>query len=184
MGVNLTRKFPLHSAVGSVQRAKEFINMLVAAEGSVEAMALHVNISEGRRLFESAELMHVSPMIGTLLMAQDFEHKPLRLYRFEDLDAEWKRLESDSRLVGLYKAKKATAPRHHKSALKPFGNKARRAMQSVFSDTRHGTEGYFYIRIVCRLYLMDFYCMNYRVPSSCQDIIEEELPALIEKFKE
>ena len=145
MGVNLTHKFPLRSAVGSVQRAKEFINMLVAAEGCVEAMAFHVNVSEGKRLFESAELMHVSPMIGTLLMAQDIEQKPLRLYRFENLDAEWKRLERESRLVGLYKAKAATTPKHHKSTQKPFSNKARRAMQSLFSDTRDGTEGYFYI---------------------------------------
>jgi hypothetical protein len=78
---NLIHYLPLFSKVGTIERFKEFIRMLINYEGS-------------KTLFRNrnTELEHIAPQIGVLFAASKTENKKLNLYRLENFNEEWKKL--------------------------------------------------------------------------------------------
>lgn len=83
----LIHYLPLFSKIGTIERFKEFIRMIINYEGS-------------RILFRNrnTELEHIAPQIGVLFVAAKTENKKLNLYRLENFNEEWKRLSKVSHI--------------------------------------------------------------------------------------
>lgn len=164
--------FRFTSAVGEPSRVKEFITMLVAANGSKTSKRFGPSSENAYRL---GQLGHVSPMIGTLLIAQEIEQQPLHLYRVESFDSEWRRLEDESGFTGLESYKVNTIAFDHHSNKLPFRHAKSAARKLLQDSADNTTEGYYYLRVVCRLYLIDFVCFEYELPEVCSDLTEDVL---------
>jgi hypothetical protein len=83
----LLKVMPLRNPLGSVLRFTEFVDLVLHYDGS-------------RRLFKTYdnnyEMAHIAPQIGSLLAAFMSEALPMRLYRLEDFNNDWKRLAKET----------------------------------------------------------------------------------------
>ena len=109
--------FKTNSPVGSTQRVKDFIRMLLLSNGSKCASVF--NYSE--KDFDDATLNHIAPMISTLIWAKksSLSHL-LRLYKLERFNHEWERLARESSFKSLSKVKASTPLKRHGSSNDPF----------------------------------------------------------------
>ena len=159
---------PLSSPVGSVNRLKEFIRYLVAAQGSQEILTLRRH-----------EIYHAAPQIGTIMISKALETEPIRLYKLESFESEWLRLAEESGFFSLVNASK-NFRLYHKSSIDPY-NTTYVARQYFNEYLTLGTAKPFdkkkpsaiYLRALCRIYLIDFICAGYELPSVCADIEAE-----------
>lgn len=169
---------PLYSKVGTIERLKEFIRYVVAANGS-------------RKILRDGNMAHIAPQIGTLVMATNLEVSKLNIYKFENFYQEWLRLANDSgfsdTLTSVYR------PRfqgHHRSSFDPYNTTYISKLffeeyltQDTVNITFDGQSGHernsrkrpaeVYLRAICRVYLMDFICGRYELPPVCAKIIDE-----------
>jgi hypothetical protein len=160
---------------------KEFIHMLVAAQGSITSPAFGPADIDMYRL---AQLGHVSPMIGTLLIAHDVEKKPLKLYRFEAFESQWKKMVNDSKFDVMSMAMNITPSHSHPSSSDAYSQPKKAAKMLLYGDsTGNASVGYYYLRVVCRLYLVDFVCAGYKLPVACEDLAEE-LVEIADRFED
>lgn len=115
---------PLQNKLGSQERVQEFIRMILLTGGS-------------RSLFRDnvkSEILHIYPMIGTYVMADKVEGKPLALYKMENFTSEWERLSKDisvQLLNKIYMERKEKDWRKHNSSADPFHTLV--AAKSLFS---------------------------------------------------
>eukprot|EP01039_Chlorochromonas_danica_P004903 gene4903-5377_t len=169
-----TVTLPLQSPLGSPLRVIEFINMILLSDGS-------------HRLFQNQpfEMMHLIPMIGTLTLAEEVEGIPLRLYQLENFHQEWATLSNEANVPVLNeifrKRTRRSQWRFHPSSSDPYHTTA--AARSFFAFASLDAFERFvpqyrktardYLRVICRIYLIDYICTNYTLPLDCQDLLEE-----------
>jgi hypothetical protein len=80
-----TNILPLQHLLGTQARFQEFVRMVLLSGGS-------------RKFFRDladVEILHIAPMIGTLMLAHKVEGSPLTTYRMEQFDTEWAQLSLD-----------------------------------------------------------------------------------------
>ena len=144
-----------------------------------------------RKMFreQNVEMAHIAPQVGTILTAHNLEKQGLRLYKLEHLETEWKRLSKDSGFTKLIDAFKPQFLGHHKSSNDPFNTTyiAKLYFQEYLDSNdstwfvNHSLLGVipnlkpnaFYLRAICRIYLIDFICGNYTLPDICSDLKSE-----------
>lgn len=103
----------LQQPLGSTLRVEEFIRMILDSDGSYAWLKRQPQV----------EMMHIVPMIGTLLLGEHVEGRPLNLYKFEDFDSEWERLSKESGLpilLGLYRNRSSQQWARHPSSSDPY----------------------------------------------------------------
>jgi hypothetical protein len=88
--VNNVMFVPLYQKVGTAERFREFIQMILRADASKRH--LHSKYHE---------LPHIAPQIGVFLKAQQVEGIQLHQYKLEDFENEYKRLAEESGFLGL-----------------------------------------------------------------------------------
>lgn len=167
---------PLYSSVGTIERLKEFIRYIVSSNGSRKILS---------QMQETSEIAHIAPQIGTLLTALAVEQQELRLFKMEDFDLEWKRLSKESGFKELVDAYKPQFLGHHKSSSDPFNTTyiAKLYFDEYIQLNHNKTQYIFdhkkvkpnevYFRALCRVYLIDFVCTDYKLPPICVDLITE-----------
>ena len=107
-----TSPLPIKAPLGSIERVKEFILMLLCSYGSRNAAVF--NSSE---TFEQSELGHIIPMIGTLIWARtNSVGRSQKLYKLERFTHEWQRLAQESTFYSLFQAMHSTPVRNHESS--------------------------------------------------------------------
>ena len=77
--------FPFQYRLGHILRVKEFIDFIVLSSGSKHFLSQ----------FRIVEILHIFPMIGTYLISQKLDGKPLQFYPLEHFDSSWKQLAND-----------------------------------------------------------------------------------------
>ena len=110
--------FHKNSALGSVQRVKDFIVMLLLSNGSKCSSVFNNSADD----FNDATLNHIAPMISTLIWARKSSppRLPLKLYKLEHFNHEWERLARDSTFQSLIKTRFSTPLKTHGSSDDPF----------------------------------------------------------------
>ena len=128
--------FQTNSPVGSVQRVKDFIHMLLLSNGSKCASVFNNSAKD----FDDATLNHIAPMTSTLIWAKKSSPShPLRLYKLERFNHEWERLARESSFQSLAKAKASTPLNRHGSSDDPF-NTSRAAQLLLLGADAEGVE--------------------------------------------
>lgn len=121
------------------------------------------------------DIMHIMPQIGTVLLANNKEETPIHLYRLENFETEIERLAEESGFIDLIEIYKTTPKNIHDSVqYAPVTSAPAKALlldPSSVSDLR-------YIRALCRMYLIDYFCLNYTIPPECSTVEEEALQLL------
>jgi hypothetical protein len=106
---------PFQQPLGSTLRVQEFIRSILLSDAS---KVLFKN--------KNMEMMHIVPMIGTLLAAHRVEGKPLRLYKLEQFAEEWQRLSKDSKLpmlLDIYNNRTSKQWNYHPTSQDPYRTK-------------------------------------------------------------
>eukprot|EP01039_Chlorochromonas_danica_P004935 gene4935-5418_t len=183
----------LKQPLGSVERVKEFIHMILSSGGTGSLF----------RLYEDVELKHIAPMVGPLLLAHSVERSMIRLYKLEQFGLEWKRLSRNIELPVLYDLYQGRSKRRdwlvHASSmdshnvtraaaaflfiagadLLSMGSFKANKMKSIsqfqraFNLSDQFDSSGRHLRALCRLYFADFLCSGYSLPVVCQSIINE-----------
>ena len=101
------------SAPGTAERFKEFVRFILLHNGSGKLLS-----------FPGADdFRHVTPLIGTLQLASQMEHSPLRIFKLETFEADWGRLARDVGQPNLWQVwSEKFEP--HASASDPLGSAA------------------------------------------------------------
>jgi hypothetical protein len=184
---------PLYSPLGSEERFKEFIHIIIFSNAT-------------KHLFKGSHrpLQHIAPMIGTLYRGMIEEDQLVNQYRLENIKNDWKKLAINSGFVGLDNVYSDDQAFPHASsfdltnvskAAKSFINKGLSYNIPINEDNHNnidsnrfldnkdndGNLNYHYIRAICRFYLADFQCTGYDLPKQCQDI-EFEINPLIDAY--
>jgi hypothetical protein len=199
---------PLYQQIGTPERFKEFIQMILKADGSKRY--LHD---------KNVEIPHIAPQIGTFLLAQTLEGKRINRYKLEHFAAEYERLANESGFWGLMDVYSAKDRAQHPSSQDVFKTthaaysflnlslhpekvpEVKHVLDDAVKDavpvpTRPAIPGdvspeYIiamglnrnpanrvqtsssYLRALCRIYLVDYMCAGYDLPSICSDLAEE-----------
>lgn len=170
-----TDKLHLFAELGSGRRFEEFIISLLAENGAKD----YLQVLE----HSAAHASYIAPQIGTLLFATLRENEPVRLYRLEKFAEEFSRLVADSKMERLAEVYSPTIVDAH------FENStvhllAQSAANNVLHPTSARSEVFY--RAICRLYLPDYSCLGYALPTQCA-AVEAELLAelkLVEAVKQ
>lgn len=161
---------PVSSSLGTHERLHEWIEFLV------------FNIS-GSQLelwkYEDIELSHLAPMVGTIVQGNRIEGRRFHVFHVEDFLQGWQRLSQLSNLPllsDLAAKREKTGWDQHECSRDPHHIVSN---YSQFFDPAYAGRGISaaseqnmkYIRSICALYLTDFVCGDYAIPSSCSDIL-------------
>lgn len=178
---NFIHYLPLFSRVGTIERFKEFIRMIINSEGS-------------HSLFRNrnTELEHIAPQIGVIFSASKVEKKKLNIYQLEKFKDEWARLSKESGLPELLDSLDNDQLASHHSSKDPNGtksaaykllnpalNKATTCNSSTNISSMKETDdllyniSYHYLRAICRIYLPDFTCLHHDLPQACYSILDD-----------
>lgn len=114
---------PFQSPLGSQLRVNEFIRMILLSDAS---SILFRN--------QKLEIMHIVPMIGTFLLAQKVEGRPLKMFKLESFEQEWQSLANATKLTqlsNLYKSRSSKQWVVHPSSSDPYATTA--AARNLFS---------------------------------------------------
>jgi len=179
---NFVHFLPIFSRVGTVERFKEFIRMIVNSKGS-------------NTLFRDSntELEHIAPQIGAINVARRTEKIKINIYRLEKFQEEWKRLSKETDIPELLHALHDNQLLLHHSSKDP--NKTKEAAYRLLNPAlllnitdRYSTcndelsndtneifnnISYHYLRALCRIYLPDFTCLGYELPQVCYTILDD-----------
>lgn len=113
-GTSQKAPLPFRHPLGSQLRVEEFIRMLVQS-GGTRGLFLDTN---------AAEVIHIAPMIGTILLANKVEAS-FRVFRLEDFDRDWKKMTNETGLPllsALYEERKEKNQWNaHSSSQDPLG---------------------------------------------------------------
>jgi hypothetical protein len=177
---NFVHYLPLFSRVGTIERFKEFIRMIINSEGS---QSLFRN--------RNTELEHIAPQIGVIFSATKVEKKKLNIYRLENFKDEWTRLSKESGLPDLLDYLENDQLASHHSSKDPNGtkiaaykllnpalNKANTCQSNNITSINDAEDilqniSYHYLRALCRIYLPDFTCLHYDLPQACYSILDD-----------
>lgn len=167
-------KDPLHlySQLGTTRRFQDFVlNLLLSNDPEKWLDSVSVDIH------------YISPQIGTLLFATIKEYSHIRMYKLEDFDEEYNNLVLESglkRLKEVYSA--AHRPIHTTSD--PYNTTlAAKKFLLLHNDSKNTgdeQEAKLFTRAICRMYIVDYMCLGYKLPSYCDNIDDEVVELLKE----
>ena len=134
------------------------------------------------------------PQIGTVFEAYKRERQSLNMYKFEKLNDEWKRLVDSVNFPEIsndFSQGLSLILNFNYSILTPFftekfphvssndNSKMKSSAKAFLSEnanrqfSNESFIGKHYLRAICRMYLVDFICLNYKLPIECDDITNE-----------
>lgn len=180
------------SAVGTVDRVKEMIRMVLHYDGSSSQMIRELGY----------DISHFFAQVNVLLIAGTAETAPLQHYKLEQFQQDWERFANSTpipyHLTGsvqqdisqrsnsqswhvsqadLHQAKAAATEllldRGRVDGEDTDGSAKGRAAEGAEVDQDERRENTAYVRAVCRLYLPDYVCLDYPLPPECQDLYDE-----------
>ena len=138
------------------------------------------------------QIYHAAPQIGAILTSTALEKERIHIYRLENFEEEWLRLSKESGLLSLTKASKGIQLQHNSSS-DPYNTTFIARLyfdkyldSEIFHTVDKNIPNVIYLRAICRIYLIDFLCGGYKLPSVCADLNEEinmSLSTLNEQLK-
>jgi len=111
MAFERTQWLALNSPIGTAERFKEFIRLILLHNGSQKLLR-----------YPGAEVAHVAPFIGTLHQAVKKEPYSLRVFRVETLESDWVRLSDETAQPRLWDAWTNKQLWPHLSAVDPYNS--------------------------------------------------------------
>jgi hypothetical protein len=127
---SFNRTLPLQNKIGSQERVQEFIRMLLMSGGSRSLF----------RDYEKNDILHVYPMIGTYLLSESIEGRPISLFKIETFRQDWEKLSKNLSLpllAQIYRERKEKDWFKHNSSTDPLGTSL--AAKSLFSYSSGNT---------------------------------------------
>ena len=185
-GIKSVYDIPLYGELGSIERFKDFIKGLVASNG---ARSYLKDIKVG--------ITHIAPQIGSLLVAEEIEGRHshyIHLYHLETFESEWKQLAKDSNQQKLlnvltendiiphhthiedkYNTSKAawTFLNQILNTSNTYSNLSQKLLNETMKKKNDKESAKKYVRVLCRIYLMDFICLGNYMPPICDDLKDE-----------
>lgn len=181
---------------GSIERVKETFQIVIR-----DIIPLVRGQEKFNHLKLRTSYQHLNPQIGSILNAfEKYQMKP-NLYHLEDFDNEMKQFSIQSGLNDFYRAYEfcnKTNVITHPSSNDVLNSGVKRAMESFLSyasddafqqfGQKYGDkrivvensqlpevkkEALDFLRMLCRLYLVDFICTDYDLPSDCKDLVND-----------
>lgn len=166
---------PLHlySELGTPRRFQDFvINLLLSNEPEKWLNSVSIDVH------------YISPQIGTLLFATIKEYSHIRLYKLEDFDDEYNNLVLESGFKKLKEVYSEAKRQVHASYDPHNTTMMARAFLLLQDDLKNNSsnehDAKLFTRAICRIYIVDYMCLGYELPSYCNDIDDEVIELLKE----
>lgn len=178
-------------SMGTIERFKEIFDLFVNQfidhyDGTIRNASAH-----------SSSFGHICTQYGSVLfMSKKIQCTRPHLYKLENFDEEMKRFSIESNFFDFYKsyeycdkkdimshissldengvrlAAESFLSYASKNAFKEFGEKYGNKRLKLPSDSSEKEALEYYI-VICRIYLLDFICLDYEIPRDCQFILDE-----------
>ena len=185
-GIKPVYNIPLYGDLGSIERFTDFVKGLVASNGAKSYLQdLKIGVT------------HIAPQIGSLLIAEEIEGRHshyINLYHLESFGSEWKQLAKDSKLPKLadvmtdtdfiphhthaedkYNTSKAawTFLNQVLNTTNTYSNLSQKLLNETMKKKYNKETATKYVRVLCRIYLMDYVCLGNYMPPVCKDLEDE-----------